>query len=96
LDGGFTPNDSTVILQAPLTKGSTWKSDDRNQRKIVSLNANLKIPAGEFENCLQIKISGPDYVVYEYYKQGVGLIKREFLSGGETVSSTLESYSIKK
>ncbi|WP_054693535.1 hypothetical protein [Syntrophomonas palmitatica] len=95
LAGGFTPNDNTIFLQTPIKVGNSWKSDDRNQRKIVSLKAQVSTPAGEFKNCLQVKISGPDYVVYEYYQQDVGLIKREFLADQEAVTSALESYSLK-
>lgn len=96
LEKSFTANDNTIILQAPLQKGKVWKSDDKTNREIVSLEAKVEAPAGKFENCLQIKMNGPDYVINEYYGKGIGLIKREFISGGETISSTLQKYTIGK
>lgn len=96
LDGGFSANDNTVIIQAPLQKGKSWQSDDNLKREIVTLAATVDTPAGQFKNCLHITMSGPDNVINEYYAKGVGLVKREFISGGETISSTLEKYTIGK
>jgi len=94
LEAGFSSNDNTVIIQGPLKKGDNWQNDDNIKREIASLTANVSTPAGDFKNCLHIKMYGPDYVINEYYAKGVGLIKREFISNGETISSTLESYRI--
>lgn len=96
LDPGFSPNDNTMIIKAPLQKGNRWHSDDNISREIVTLAATIDTPAGEFKNCLHIRMAGADSVTNEYYAQGVGLIKREFVSGGETISSTLEKYTIAK
>lgn len=94
LDGGFTSNDNTVIIQGPIKNGGNWQNDDNIKRRIVSLSAVVNTPAGAFRNCLQIRMDGPDYVINEYYGKGVGLVKREFVSNGETISSTLKSYRI--
>ncbi|NLW91838.1 MAG: hypothetical protein GXY34_09590 [Syntrophomonadaceae bacterium] len=93
LDGGFTSNDNTVIIQGPVKKGSSWQNEDNIKRSIISLQAKMDTPAGSF-SCLHIRMDGPDYVIHEYYGKGVGLVRREFVSNGETVSSTLESYRI--
>jgi len=94
LENGFASNDNTVIIQAPLNKGSNWQNDDNIKREIVSLSASVATPAGTFKNCLHIKWYGSDYVTNEYYAKGVGLVKREFISGGQTISSTLEKYTL--
>jgi len=94
LDGGFTANDNTVIIQGPIKKGSNWQNDDNIKREIVGLSATLTAPAGSFKNCMHIRMDGAGYVINEYYAKGVGLVKREFISNGETVSSTLQSYRI--
>lgn len=94
LDGGFTSNDNTVIIQGPIKNGSNWQNDDNIKRRIVSLQAKIDTPAGTFSNCLHIRMDGPDYIIHEYYGKGVGLIKREFVSNGETISSTLQNYRI--
>ena len=96
LDGGFSANDNTVIIQAPLQKGKSWQSDDNLKREIVTLAAAVDTPAGQFKNCLHIRMSGPDNVINEYYAKGIGLVKREFITGGETISSSLEKYTIVK
>jgi phosphoenolpyruvate-protein kinase (PTS system EI component) len=61
----------------------------------VDINAALDTPAGRFENCVKVKITGQNSTIYEYYKEGVGLVRSEFLSGDTSVTSTLEKYNIK-
>lgn len=96
LDNGFSPNDNTIIIQAPLQKGNSWHSDDNINREIVTLSATIDTPAGQFKNCLHIRMASAGSITNEYYAKGVGLVKREFVSGGETISSTLEKYTIAK
>ncbi|MEL7568091.1 MAG: hypothetical protein AAGU27_24890 [Dehalobacterium sp.] len=89
------PNDNLVILKAPLQVGTKWETDD-SSREIVDLNASLDTPAGNFEKVLKMKITFPDSTMFEYYKDGVGMIKREYISGDFKVTSTLEKYEIRK
>jgi hypothetical protein len=91
---GEKPNDDLVILKAPIKVGTSWMTKG-GQRTIVAIDAVVKAPAGEFKNCLKVKIAAPDARLYEYYCKGVGLVKREFIAGGSTVTSTLESYEVK-
>jgi hypothetical protein len=89
-------NENLVILKAPLQVGTKWDTDD-STREILDLNASLNTPAGEFEKVLKIKITYPDSTIYEYYKDGVGMVKREYISNEDyEVTSTLEKYEIKK
>lgn len=87
-------NDDMVLLKAPLEVGTKWETSN-GTREIVETDAIVNTLAGNFENCLRIEIATDYSVMYEYYKEGVGLIKREFLSEGMAVTSTLEEYSIK-
>lgn len=89
----FTGNDNTVIIKAPLTAGATWTSGNM-AKKLVSVEAAVETPAGKFEKCLQIETRTPDSVVTEFYKEKVGLVKREFKSGDTVVTSTLSQYKI--
>jgi len=86
-----------IILKMPLKPGQSWENTD-DKREVVSVNASVDSPAGNFDNCIKIKISpqpaSSTATTYEYYKQGVGLVKREFVSGNETISSMLEEYEI--
>ena len=87
-------NDDLVLIKAPLETGTKWETSS-GTREIVETDAVVETPAGKFEGCIKIEITTEHSVMYEYYKEGVGLVKREFLSEGATVTSTLEEYSIK-
>jgi hypothetical protein len=87
-------NDDTIILKAPLETGTKWNNRDHG-REIVDINATITTPAGKFENCIKVKITNPYSTLYEYYKEEVGLVKREFHSEQTLVTSSLEQYSVK-
>lgn len=93
---GFKSNDSTVVLKEPLQTGHEWTTGN-GQRRIVQTDAQLQTPASAFTNCIKVEISekNSSALIYEYYAQGVGLVKREFIDGGATISSTLEKYQVK-
>ncbi len=95
LEGGFTSNDHTVIIKSPLNKGTVWKNDGET-REIVAIDARVNTPAGDFSDCLQIKITNPDSTstVFEYYAAGVGMVKREFIDGDFSITSTLQEYNL--
>jgi hypothetical protein len=87
-------NDNLVLIKVPLEAGTKWETPN-GTREIVETDAVVDTPAGKFEGCIKIEITTEHSVMYEYYKEGVGLVKREFLSEGAAVTSTLEEYSIK-
>lgn len=91
-----TPNDNTIILKAPLEVGTSWVDQSGVLREIVDVKATVYTPAGNFESCVKVKISNEHSTIYEYYKEGVGMIKSEFISGDTKVTSTLEKYNISK
>lgn len=87
------PNDNLVILKTPLEVGIKWE-EPNGVREIVEVDAAVDTPAGRFENCIKIKIQGQDSTMFEYFKDEIGMVKREFISGDTTVTSTLEKYTI--
>jgi hypothetical protein len=89
------PNDSLTIIKAPLKVGTSW-IDQKSTREIVALDAKVTTPAGEFTDCLKIKAAEGNSTLYEYYKKGIGLIKREFHVDDMIVSSQLEKYEVKE
>lgn len=89
-----TENISLVLLKAPLKPGTKW-TDDRFTREIIDVKASVNTPAGKFDNCIKVKISNNYSTLYEYYKEGIGLVKREFLVEKEQITSILTGYSIK-
>lgn len=86
--------DKKVLIKGPIKKGTAWK-DQNEDREIIDTAADVETPAGKFNGCLKIQIKGQDSTSYEYYKEGVGLVKREFKSGETTISSSLKKYEIK-
>jgi len=95
---GEKDNDATILLKMPLKAGNSWAST-KDKREIMELDAMVVTPAGKFDHCLKIKISpvpsSSAAITYEYYAKDVGLVKREFISGKDKISSTLEKYQIK-
>lgn len=87
------PNENLIILKTPLEVGTKWEYRN-GTREIVDINATVETPAGEFEKCIVVRITFPDSTLFEYYKEGVGMVKREFISGDSRVTSILEKYKI--
>lgn len=97
LDITTPESEQTAILRTPLQTGTTWQTPGNETRTITATDAVVETPAGTFENCIVVKIeSAGDYsTLHEYFKEGIGLVLREFESEGYRVISTLEEYSIK-
>ena len=87
-------NENVVVLQKPLEVGTSW-DEPNGTREIVSIDTTVDTPAGEFKDCIKIQITAEDSTLFEYYKNGVGMVKREFISGETQVTSTLEEFEIK-
>jgi len=88
-------NENIVILQTPLEVGNRWETAN-GDREIVDVNATVETPAGTFDNCIQVQVNFTDSTLFEFYKEGIGLVKREFRTGDDfLVTSSLESYEIK-
>jgi hypothetical protein len=84
--------ENIVLLKTPLQIGTKW-SNSNETREIVDLHATVYTPAGYFTQCLKIKISDANSTVYEYFHNGVGLVKREFISGDTKVTSSLKKHT---
>lgn len=86
-------NDGTILLKNPLEVGTKWTNGDES-REIIDVNASVSTPIDVFDECIKVQIHTVDSEMYEYYKKGIGLIKREFIFGDDMITSTLESYEI--
>ena len=86
-------NENTIILKSPLESGNKWQTADTT-REIVDINATVQTPAGKYDNCIKVSVSSEHSTIYEYYKEGVGLVKREFISEGLEVTSSLKSFNV--
>jgi len=90
-----------LIMKWPLDPGTKWRTK-KNKRlfnyNIVKNDANVKVKAGRFKNCIlvQSSVSGvPGVFTNEYYAPGVGLILTSISTrSGEKRITELLSYSI--
>ena len=85
-------NENIVILKTPLQVGTKW-TEPNETREIVDLKASVTTPAGSFGQCLKVKISNANSTTFEYFKNGVGMVKREFISGDIKISSSLKKHT---
>lgn len=84
-------SDEEILIKEPVKVGTQWTIKNGDKRSITSIDKDISTPAGNFK-ALEVKTEGTDYVTYDYYGKGSGLIKRVFSSkpSGSTVTSQLE------
>lgn len=87
--------ENTILLKAPVEVGTEWEVQD-GIKEITDVNATVTTPAGKFEKCVAVTANYGESTIVEYYKAGIGLVKREFTSGDIKVTSSLKRYEIKK
>lgn len=87
-------NEDVIVLKSPLEIGTKWETEE-GSKEIVEIDASLDTPAGEFDNLIKVQTTHEDNISYEYYKEGIGLVRREFFSDGVEITSTLKQYNIK-
>lgn len=85
-------NENLVILKTPIKVGTKW-AEPNGTREIVDLKATVTTPAGSFSECVKVKITAKDSTSYEYFKSGVGMVKREFITGDTKISSSLKKHT---
>jgi hypothetical protein len=84
--------ENLAILKTPLKVGTKWK-EPNGTREIVSINETVSTPAGTYNECIKVKISSENSTMNEYFKDGIGMVKREFISGETKVTSSLKKFS---
>jgi len=88
-----TPNENIIILKNPLEVGTRW--EEKNAvREITDTKASINTPSGSYTNCIKVKITYENSVVYEYFKEDTGMVHREFVSERSTVTSSLKDLKI--
>jgi hypothetical protein len=89
-------NTETIILKQPIKAGTTWKSE-KSMYKITKTDSTVKVPAGTFDKCVEVEITGKgsNSRTYNYYKEGIGLVKSEFVvESGDKITSDLKKYTL--
>ncbi len=93
----LTDADSLVFVPFPLTVGATWQfsQDPPITAEILSLTSEVTVPAGSFDNCLEIRTtwseSGNIVQNDTYFAPNVGRVKNVYLQTYETVVTTVTS-----
>lgn len=87
------PNENLIVLKKPISVGTKWEVEN-GTREIVDVNATVDTPIGEFTNCIKVEISYEHSTLHEYFKDGIGMVKRVFNSEGVEITSTLEEVNL--
>lgn len=88
-------NLDVTILKTPLEKGNKWVSEE-NTYEITDTDATITVPFGTFEHCIVVKLTFKDgSETYMHYKDGVGMLQSQFVSGDYRILSKLKSFTKK-
>lgn len=90
-------NVNIILLRTPLQKGNFWISEE-NHYEIVDTEADVTVPAGEFKDCIAVKVTFKDQTssMIFYYKRGIGMVQSEFRTdAGDLITSKLKRYNLK-
>jgi hypothetical protein len=86
VDGAY----AGIIMAAKPRPGLAYREEylegeAEDAGKVVSLDANVRVPFGSFENCVKTEETTPlepDVLEYKYYARGVGHVLRTTEDGG--------------
>ena len=86
------------ILVAPVKENETWESNG-NKYTIISVNESVETDAGNFEECVLVKVEYPENPAYSniYYKADLGMVKQDYIDEelDFKVTTVLSEYQVK-
>ncbi len=85
-------NKDEIIIKEPIKPGTSWNLEDGSTRSITAHQVDIEVPQGGYK-ALEVTTEGQYSIVKDYYVQGLGLAKSEFISKEDTatkVTSELE------
>lgn len=86
------------ILVAPIKENETWESNG-NKYTIISVNESVETDAGNFEECVLVKVEYPENPAYSniYYKADLGMVKQDYIDEESDfkVTTVLSEYQVK-
>lgn len=86
------------ILVAPIKENETWESNG-NKYTIISVNESVETDAGNFEECVLVKVEYPENPAYSniYYKADLGMVKQDYIDEelDFKVTTVLSEYQVK-
>ena len=87
------PNTDEVLIKEPIQTGTAWTLKDGSARSITAVGKQVTTPSGTYK-ALEVTTTGTDSTWKDYYARDIGLVKSEFTSGGDTITSELEKIEI--
>ena len=90
------PNQEVQLLKGPLQQGATWE-DGAWRYRLLNTNKAVWVPAGMFSGVVEVQarsLARPNEVIVACYAPEVGLVRRDYYSGGTQISTQLQSMSI--
>jgi hypothetical protein len=80
-----------ILLKEPLVKGTSWTLPDGKKRYISEVDKEIQTPMGTYKAIEVTTENEKDKdLTHDYYAKNAGMVKNEFITNGETISSTLE------
>ena len=86
-------NGDEVLIKEPIQTGNTWTLKDGSVWTITAVDKQVTTPSGTYR-ALEVTTTGTDSAWKDYYAKDIGLIKSEFTSGGDAITSELEKIEI--
>ncbi|MBS4456329.1 GerMN domain-containing protein [Tuanshanicoccus lijuaniae] len=68
------PITEMVLLQAPLTKGTSWQAADGIEATITNLYKEIKLTQGTFHDVIEVTYHSADYEIHYYYAKNNGVV----------------------
>jgi hypothetical protein len=78
-----------ILLKEPLVKGTSWTLSDGRKRYISEVDKEIQTPMGTYK-AIEVTTENDKDITHDYYVKNVGMVKNEFISNGQTITSTLE------
>lgn len=70
--GSLQTNNPQVLLQEPLTVGTSWSDDSNYQSEITALYNSIETEAGSLTNVIEVTRTSSEGVVKDFYAQNQG------------------------
>jgi len=86
-------NTDEVLIKEPIRTGTAWSLKDGSARTITAVDKQVTTPSGTYR-ALEVTTSGTASTWKDYYARDIGLIKSEFASDNDTITSQLETIEI--
>ncbi|MGI6114189.1 MAG: GerMN domain-containing protein [Mahellales bacterium] len=88
-------NKDEIIIKEPIKPGTSWNLEGGSTRSITALQVDIEVPQGRHK-ALEVTTEGQYSIVKDYYVQGLGLVKSEFISKEDTATKVTSELEIMK